>query len=134
MFDRWKAARSARKLARALREAAELKIATDAYLRRLKNSAKGLTGTTHSGPGCDNALDPYEIRAVLRERLSQLAPADGDKQSAPTTYQWPAFEVVQKWALENGHSGASDDEAYQAYKHAHPQVVGAAATDGADHG
>lgn len=35
-------------------------------------------------------------------------------------YQWPSFEVVQTWALANGYSGASDNEAYDAYRKAHP--------------
>lgn len=65
---------------------------------------------------------------ALRDEIMRLR-----EQAKATAYQWPAFEVVQKWALENGLSGASDDEAYRAYKDAHPQVVGAPVVDGAHH-
>lgn len=65
MFAKWKAERAAR-------EAAAQKIEQDDYLRRLQNSARTLTGTTHSGSGCRDALDPYEIRAVLRAKLYEM--------------------------------------------------------------
>lgn len=65
MFAKWKAERAAR-------EAVAQKIEQDGYLRRLQNSARTLTGTTHSGPGCNDALDPYEIRVELRARLREL--------------------------------------------------------------
>lgn len=51
-------------------------------------------------------------------------------QANITAYQWPEFEVVQKWALENGYSGASDDDAYRAYKDAHPHADGASDASG----
>lgn len=72
MFEEWKAAQAARQFARAEREAKTLKVANDAYLRRIKNSAECLTGTTHSGTGCDDVLDPYEIRSILRRELARL--------------------------------------------------------------
>lgn len=43
------------------------------------------------------------------------------QNAQPKPKPWPApFEVVQKWALENGYSGASDDVACEAYERAHP--------------
>lgn len=66
IFAKWKAKR-------AEREAAEKKIEQDSYLRRLRNSARTLTGTTHSGSGCEDALDPYEIRSILWWELQRLS-------------------------------------------------------------
>lgn len=65
MFAKWKAAR-------AEREASAAKIEQDAYLRRLRNSCNTFSGVQYSGPGCREALDVFEVRAVLRRELGRL--------------------------------------------------------------
>lgn len=59
-------------------------------------------------------------------RMAAMLAAAPEATLRSDTYKWPVFELVQKWALENGYSGALDDEAYRAYKDAHPDGVNAA--------
>jgi hypothetical protein len=66
LFSTWKAERAERRTQIAA-------IEQDNYLRRLRNSCMTLTGVRHTGPGCDDALSPHEVKAVLRSALAALA-------------------------------------------------------------
>lgn len=69
MFNTLKAKLAARRTENKIRLDRKRQIEQDGYLRRLRNSARCLTGTTHSGHGCDDDLDPCEIQAILRQEL-----------------------------------------------------------------
>ena len=72
MFAKWKTAQAAKRARQEANRVIAENIEKDSYLRRLQNSARTLTGTTHSGTGCNDTLNPYEIQAILRAKLYEL--------------------------------------------------------------
>jgi hypothetical protein len=54
-------------------------------------------------------------RAIEDGTTEAIAGTDTFKQAASTTVQ-PSFDELQRWALTNGHTGDTDDEALKAYR------------------